>query len=131
MKPEKTANLILRLGVAFAFLYPPINAIFDPYTWIGYLPHFARSIAHIGGVSDIVLLHAFGLLEVIIALWILSGKKIFLPSLAATGILLVIVGLNLQDFQIIFRDVSIAAAALALSVADYRSTPSGSLPGQR
>src|ERR1700686_3043477 len=103
---SRVSNFILRAGVAFAFLYPPIDALLDPYSWIGYLPHFAR-----GFVPDLVLLHGFGLLEVVIALWILSGKKIFLPSLAATAILVVIVFLNLQDFQIIFRDVSIAAAS--------------------
>lgn len=126
MNLERVANFILRAGVAFAFLYPPIDALLDPYSWVGYLPHFVR-----GFVPDLVLLHGFGVLEVIIALWILSGKKIFLPSLAAAAILVAIVFLNLQDFQIIFRDVSIAAAALALAVMSYRSTPSGSLPGQR
>lgn len=127
MNTERVANCILRAGVAFAFLYPALDAILDPYSWIGYLPHFARAIAHTGGVPDIVLLHAFGVLEVVIALWILSGKKILLPSLAATALLVVIVFLNLQDFQIIFRDVSIAAGALALAVMSYRSTPSGNL----
>ena len=83
----------------------------DRFTWIGYLPHAVR-----GFVPDLVLLHSFGALEVGIALWILSGKKIFLPSLLATAILLVIVGLNLQDFQIIFRDVSIAAISAALAL---------------
>ncbi|MDO8548100.1 MAG: hypothetical protein Q7R71_00290 [bacterium] len=122
MNPERVANFILRAGVAFAFLYPPINALFDPSTWIGYLPHFARGI---GGLSDIVLLHAFGAVEVLIALWILSGKKIFWPSLVATAILVAIIFLNLQDFQIIFRDVSIAAAALALAVMNYRSKIKG------
>ena len=111
MKLTSVSNFILRAGVAFAFLYPPIDALFDPYTWIGYLPHAVR-----GFVPDLVLLHSFGVLEVGIAFWILSGKKIFLPSLLATAILLVIVGLNLQDFQIIFRDVSIAAISAALAV---------------
>jgi hypothetical protein len=128
---ERVANFMLRAGVAFAFLYPPVNALFDPYSWLGYLPHFARAIAHTGGVPDVILLHSFGALEVIIALWILSNKKIFLPSLAATGILLAIVALNLQDFQVVFRDLSIAAASLSLAVMSYRSTPSGNIPGQR
>lgn len=122
---ERVANVILRAGVAFAFLYPALNALVDPYSWIGYLPNFVRAIAHIVSAPDLVVLHAFGALEVVIALWILSGKKIFIPSALATLILVVIVFLNLQDFQIIFRDVSITAASLALAVMSYRSTPSG------
>lgn len=113
---DRAANIILRIGVAFAFLYPAIDAVLDPYSWIGYLPNFARTLAHAAGMPDLVLLHAFGALEVVIALWILSGKKIFVPSLAATGLLAAIIVLNLQDFQVIFRDVSIAAGALALAV---------------
>ena len=114
MKFDRFSDVILRAGLAFAFLYPPINAVFDPISWIGYLPHFVR-----GFVPDIVVLHSFGLLEVAIALWILSGKRILLPCIMAATILAVIVVLNLQDFQIIFRDVAIAAIAVALAVKAY------------
>lgn len=112
---EKLPGLLLRLGVAFAFLYPPINALSDPYSWLGYFPSFTR-----GFVPDMVLLHGFGLVEVVLALWILSNKKIFIPSLLATGILLGIILFDFQDFQIIFRDVTIAAAAAALAVGAWQ-----------
>ena len=105
------ASLILRLGLAFAFLYPPINALFDPSSWIGYFPHVVRGI-----VPDMVLLHSFGLIEVVIALWILSGWKIFWPSAAAALMLLSIVALDFSEFQIVFRDLSIAAIAAALAI---------------
>lgn len=114
----RATDIVLRLGLAFAFLYPPIDALFDPESWIGYLPQFVRGYA-----PELVVLHIFGLLEVAIGIWILFGKKIFLPSLAALGILVVIVLLNLEDFQIIFRDLSIAALALALVIANF--------PGER
>lgn len=104
-------NLILRVGVAFAFLYPPIDALFDPTSWIGYLPNFVRGV-----VPDLLLLHSFGVAEAVIALWILSGKNIFWPCTVAAALLLAIVVLNLPDFPIIFRDLSIAAAAAALAL---------------
>lgn len=107
----RSATLLLRLGVAFAFLFPPVNAFLDPYSWIGYFPSFLRDI-----VPDMVLLHTFGLLEVVIGLWILSGKRIFIPSVAATALLVLIVLFNIGDFQVLFRDLSIAAMALALAV---------------
>lgn len=108
----RTAYLLLRVGAAFAFLYPPLAAIFgDPYSWIGYFPSFTR-----GFVDEMVLLHLFGAVEILIGLWILSGYKIFVPSLLATAMLLGIVAFNFYDFQILFRDLSIAAMTLALAV---------------
>lgn len=112
MRFSGTADFLLRLGVAFAFLFPPANAFLDPYSWIGYFPSFMH-----GFLPDMVLLHTFGLVEVVIGLWILSGRRIFIPCLAAAAMLLVIVAFNLADFQILFRDVSIALAALALAAA--------------
>lgn len=114
MNSERVAHIALRIGVAFAFLYPPINALSDPYSWIGYFPVFVK-----GYVSNEVLLHTFGIVEVIIALWILSGWRIFLPSVAATAMLLSIVIFNGPNFQVLFRDLSIAAIPFALAVISY------------
>lgn len=108
---NRTADLILRVGLAFAFLYPPISAITDPITWIGYIPKFMLQFG-----SDIVLLHVFGVFEAAIALWILSGKRIMIPSFIACGTLIVIVLFNLSSFDVVFRDLSIAAIALALGI---------------
>ncbi|MSU73849.1 hypothetical protein EXS56_01785 [Candidatus Kaiserbacteria bacterium] len=114
MRPEKLASIVLRAGVAFAFLYPPINALSDPYAWIGYFPPFTR-----GYVPDEVLLHAFGIVEIVIALWILSGWRVFWPSLAATAMLLDIVVFNVPNFQVLFRDLAIAAMPFSLVVINY------------
>ncbi|MDP2648831.1 MAG: hypothetical protein Q8P19_02930 [bacterium] len=100
--------------MAFAFLYPPVDALFNPYSWIGYFPHFVRGIA-----PDLVLLYLFGFVEVVIALWILSGWRIFWPSLAAAAMLVAIVSFNVANLEVLFRDLSIAAMALALAVVSY------------
>ena len=114
MNAEKVANIALRVGVAFTFLYPPVNALVDPYAWIGYFPLFVR-----GYLPDEVLLHAFGVVEVVIALWILSGWRIFWPSVAATAMLLGIVAFNMPNFQVLFRDLAIAAMPFSLAVINY------------
>ena len=106
----------MRAGVAFSFLYPPVNALSDPNSWIGYFPQFVRELNASIGLSDLTLLHAFGVFEVLLALWILSGWKIFWPSLAAVGMFLGIVVFNTSQFTVLFRDLSIAAAALALAL---------------
>jgi len=110
LAPGTVGHLFLRIGVAFAFLYPPIDALAHPNDWIGYFPAFMTALP----INSLVLLHAFGVLEVILALWILSGWKIRIPSAAAVLILTVIIVLNGAQFSILFRDVAIALAALAL-----------------
>ncbi len=114
MNREKLPELILRLGAAFAFLYPPLNALVNPYSWLGYFPNFLT-----GSIPDMVLLHGFGIIEVIIALWIVFGKKIFWPSAVASAMLLGIILFNFHNFEVLFRDVSILAMTLSLAVMHF------------
>jgi len=104
-------ELLLRVAIAFAFLYPPIAALGDPDSWTGYFPGFMLGF----GLDELVLLHVFGALEGVIALWILFGRKVFYPSIVAALLLMAIVVFNGIQFPILFRDVSIALAALALA----------------
>lgn len=104
--------MFLRGALAFSFLYPPINAWSDPAAWVGYFPAFTQGI-----LPDATLLHVFGVVEIVLALWILSGWKIFFPSLIAAAMLFTIVAFNMSEFQVLFRDVSIALLALALAYA--------------
>ena len=107
------ANLILRAGAAFAFLFPAIDALFNPYAWEGYFPNFVHQLP----IDSTVLLHSFGLLEVALALWLLSGKHIRIPAAVMTLMLVAIVVFNMNDFELLFRDLSIATITLALAVA--------------
>jgi hypothetical protein len=117
MHQARFSYLLLRLGAAFAFLYPPINALFEPYSWIGYFPDFTR-----GYVDEMLMLHTFGVIEMIIALWILSGWNIFWPSIAATAMLVGIVVFNPGEFPILFRDLSIAALTFSLAIINFRKS---------
>ncbi|MDE2078921.1 MAG: hypothetical protein KGI73_00890 [Patescibacteria group bacterium] len=115
----RSPNLLLRLAVAFVFLYPPISAYLAPYDWIGYFPHFVR-----GFVPDTVLLGAWGLLEIAVALWILSGKRIFIPSALAALLLVSIVLFNLPQFEVVFRDLALALVAAYLALTGLSSPQS-------
>ncbi len=112
MSRVSVSELLLRIALALAFLYPPISALSDPYSWIGYFPSFLTDLA---GSNAVLMLHAFGVVEAAIALWILFGKRIFIPSSIAALMLLAIIAFNFPQFPILFRDVSIALAALALA----------------
>jgi len=114
--------ILMRLGAAFALLYPALNALFEPYTWAGYIPSFVRLPARAVGVPDITLLHAFGVVEVVLALWILSGIKIFWPSITATVLLVAIVIFNPHEFPVLFRDLSIASLTFALALMQVQSS---------
>ena len=123
MKSHHIAQLMLRAGVAFAFLYPAINALSNPDSWIGYFPAFMRGI-----VADPVLLHSFGAVEVVVAVWLLSGWKVYYPAAVATVMLVAIVLFDFSQFEVVFRDLSIAAAAAALAVWTYSDNESQSIP---
>lgn len=106
------AAILLRVAIAFAFIYPPISAFIDPFAWIGFFPPFLLD-AFAGNTQ--VLLHAFGVLEVTLGLWILSGWRIHIPAALAALVLLAITALNWQSLDIVFRDLSLALAAAALA----------------
>lgn len=116
-KPDNIVHVLLRIGVAFAFIYPAVAAFFDPLAWIGFFPTFMRDIFP----SDTLLLHLFGITEVIIGLWILVGRKIFIPSVLASIYLFLIVVLNLELLDIVFRDIPILLMAIALALIHYKN----------
>ncbi|OGG64439.1 hypothetical protein A3J11_00655 [Candidatus Kaiserbacteria bacterium RIFCSPLOWO2_02_FULL_55_12] len=130
---ERLVHLLLRIGAAFAFMYPPLRALVDPITWLGYIPSIVRTLpAQLGFPLDpLVLLHAFGVIEVALALWMLFGRNARIPAALMTFILLAIVAFNFADMDILFRDLSIAAMTLALvfwpNVKEIASAP----PAQR
>lgn len=120
---------LLRLSLGFAFLYPALNAYFDSTSWLGYFPSFVTAAFHVIAIplklSDVVLLHGFGILEIALALWVLFGKRVRTPALIMSILLLIIVGLNLDaaNFSVLFRDVSIAFAGFALAALEPSRGP--------
>ena len=101
--------LLLRIGVAFSFLYPAIAGLVVPNSWIGYFPGFLRDNLPSG-----LLLPAFSLVQIVIALWILYGKKLLLPTALASLLLMGIIIQNFAQFDVIFRDVAILASSIVL-----------------
>ncbi len=101
----------LRISIAFAFLYPPFDGLMEPNAWIGFFPSFITAIP----IDAHILLLGFEAVEVVLALWILSGWKIRIPTIIAAAMLIAIVSFNAADFRVLFRDVAVALAALGLA----------------
>ena len=119
MKPdrESVAKIILRVGLAFALIYASIGGILEPTAWVEYFPTFA-----LGFVPDETLLLIWGLFQVILAVWILSGRKIFIPSALASFSLAGLIIFNLDATDVIFRDVTVLSVSIALMIENYPKT---------
>ena len=66
------------------------------------------------------LLIAWNIFEILLGGWILFGKKIFIPSMIAAVLLIVITIVNFAQIEILFRDIALGLAALSLALANWR-----------
>ena len=107
----KIASLILRCGLAFVFAYAVFSFYIDPTTWIGYFPDFMRVL-----LPEYVLTYGFAVYEIILTIWLLSNRKIFMAAVLSTLTLFGIIIFNLDHFNILFRNVAIFCSAVALAV---------------
>jgi uncharacterized membrane protein len=107
MESNKLASLLLRLGIAFSLIYVGIVSFVNPSSWIGFIPSFLQGST---------LLIVFSVYEIALGLWLLWGKKIFYASVLTALTMFFIVIFNLGAFDIVFRDLTIMLAAIALAV---------------
>lgn len=107
-KPD-LPSLLLRMGLAFVFLFAGIASLQQPLEWEGYVPHVVSSML---GITNGLRVIAIG--EIILGMWLLTGKyakyAAAVSALMFAGIILV----NLNQLLITFRDIGLLFAALAL-----------------
>ncbi|MBI4122869.1 MAG: hypothetical protein HY458_00700 [Parcubacteria group bacterium] len=108
-------QVFLRLGLAFTLLYAAWSAFQNPLNWIGFLPSVIISLIPFQ-VKPQELLMAFSVVQVGLAALLLWGKQLVFASLAASAFLLGIIWFNLGAMDIVFRDVGLFFAALALAL---------------
>ena len=113
LKAKKTnilaVSLLLRIGLAVCFLYAAIGAFRQPEVWIGFVPHFTTNF-----VSAKMSLDIISVLQIVVAVWLLTGKYLRLSALVSIALLAGIVVFNLNTLLITFRDVGLLFMALAL-----------------
>ncbi|MDR3581724.1 MAG: hypothetical protein P4L67_00415 [Candidatus Pacebacteria bacterium] len=100
---------ILRWGLAFVFFYAAIASVTRPERWVIYVPSFVSSV-----VAPQSFLVAFSLYELVLAGFLFSGRKLFWSSLFAVITLAAVVVVDFSLMALVFTDIGLAFAALAL-----------------
>jgi len=106
----KLVSFLLRAGLAIVFLYAGIASLVDPVSWTGYIPPWFREIIP---AETFLFLHSVG--EIILALWLLSGKRAYEAAIVSALAITAIIIFNLNLLDIVFRDVAILIMATALA----------------
>ena len=101
--------LILRWGIAFVFFYAAIASLASPEGWLAFVPSFVAAI-----IPQKVFLTGFALYELVLAGMLLLGRKLYWVSLLSTATLSAIVVVDFFVIDIVFRDIGLAFASLAL-----------------
>lgn len=112
------AAVLMATGLAFVFIYAAVSAMMNPAAYRSFLPGFLDEAP--SWVAEGAL-RSFGLVEVAVALGVLTRRYRYLASLVAAVTLVAIIAVNLNAFDILFRNVAIALAALALADLSQRA----------
>lgn len=112
MPAKALASLLLRIGIAFSFLYAAFSAYQNPLNWVGFLPQFLVPNLEVGKL----MLSVFGIIEVLVSLILIFNFKTFYAALISALMIAGIIIFNLGAFDLTFRDVPILFGSLALAV---------------
>ena len=107
-------SLILRLGLAYLFLYAGIDGLREPAVWVDYVPNVLPNL-----VSQMSLLDFASFLQIAVALFLLWKPMASYAALIGVGLLLGITFGNLAAFLVVFRDLALAFMALAVVVEEW------------
>jgi uncharacterized membrane protein YphA (DoxX/SURF4 family) len=114
MNNAKWVIILLRVSIASVFLYAAVASLVTPENWIGYFPNFLRDL-----FPTTLLLIGFSIYEILLCVWLLIPWKTFYAAGLASATLAGIIITNIGLFDIVFRDLAILGAALALAVAYF------------
>ncbi|MGC9603608.1 MAG: DoxX family membrane protein [Minisyncoccia bacterium] len=106
--PKLSPVLILRFGLGLTFLYASLHMLFDPASWVGFIPQWVGGI-----IAPNVFLLIHSIFELLVSVLLLLG--IFLPAVSFLAFLDFVAILLLYGVDdLTFRDFGLALAALAL-----------------
>ncbi len=114
MENKTLISFFLRLALSIPFLYAALAAFLTPESWLGFLPGWVGFI-----MPAEIALSLFSIFQLILSLWLLSGKWLRYSSPLAAVTLLGITVFNVGALDIVFRDVGLLLAAVALTILAY------------
>ena len=106
---RQAAAFTLRIGIAFVFGYAVFAFFSGASNWSQFYPRWAADI-----VSADIFLSVFSVYEVMLVIWLLSGKWLSTAALIAAVTIFLLTAVNLHLFDILFRNVAIFCSAVAL-----------------
>ena len=115
---EGVDALLLRLGLAFVFVYAATASFADPDRFERYLP---AMLAH--PWVEHWCLPAFSTYELVLAVALATGHRLVLASSLAALTVAAITVVNPAEFDVLFRNVAITCAALSLAVRSSTPAP--------
>ena len=113
---EKTAALLIRIGLCIVFLYAGISALISPENWINFVPKWVEIIM---SKETFLMLHSIA--DIVVGLWLISGIKPFYSALVSGVMLIAIISGNVSQISIIFRNFALLFADIALMVLTYKN----------
>jgi len=116
MAQKGLAFILLRAAIASVFIYAAVASFLAPENWIDFFPLFLQN-----AVPHPFLIDFFSAFELVLAVWLLSGKLTFYAALVAILTLGGIIVFNLSLLDIVFRDFAIILAAASLAGFSYKN----------
>lgn len=119
MNKNKLAVWFLRIGLIFVYMYATIEIYLSPDNFLKYVPSFMLELVPID-----LFLFAFGVFEIALSIWLLTGWKGEYAAIVSFLMMVGIVAFNGEYFQILFRNVAIGFGSLALAALEITSEES-------
>lgn len=101
----------LRLGLGYCFLFAAFEIFIFPERLTPYIPDFITTF-----IPANIFHPLFGIFEVILAIWLILGKKLLIPSIIASMMLLGIILFNLDKYAVLFRNIGLMFSAVSLAI---------------
>lgn len=106
-------SISLRYGLAFVFIYAGIVFTLDPQKGLQYVPKLIQGI-----IDPKIFVSLFTAYEFILSAWLIWGKWSRYSGFVTAITTIAITLPNLDQFNLLFRNVAIFSAAIALSTLD-------------
>jgi uncharacterized membrane protein len=107
---ERLQSWLLRGGLAFVLSYAATSSLVHPEAFAGYFPSFIPT------AWATELLPLFAVFEVLLALGLMTARYAYVACTLAGLTMLAILAVNLDAFDVLFRNVAIACGAFTLAV---------------